>query len=197
VSYSAKQGSINFNNFILKNQCLYDVYVIYIIKELVLKQCSKCYASWGNVAKLRRITGLPKNMVARERAENKNPGGGGGDTQLNIIISFAKSHFLWSCQIKKIFNTVVLSFFLSFCLTVFLSFCHSVIQSFCLSVFLSFCFSESPGKSVTHSCKSSRKFFRCEATDILGRRWDVRLFLFRLTFCSTRIMFDNKKIGRF
>ncbi len=81
VSYSAKQGSINFNNFILKNQCPYDLNVIYIIKELVLKNCSKCYASWGKVAKLRRITGLPKNMGARERererAENKNPGGGG------------------------------------------------------------------------------------------------------------------------
>ncbi len=31
----------------------------------------------------------------------------------------------------------------------------------------------------------------------VGKRWDVRLFLFRLMFCSTRIMFDNKKIGRF
>jgi hypothetical protein len=27
--------------------------IIYIIKELVLKQCSKIYASGGNVAKLR------------------------------------------------------------------------------------------------------------------------------------------------
>ncbi len=30
-----------------------------------------------------------------------------------------------------------------------------------------------------------------------GKRWDVRLFLVRLMFCSTWIMFDNKKIGRF
>jgi hypothetical protein len=30
-----------------------------------------------------------------------------------------------------------------------------------------------------------------------GKRWDVQLFLVRLMFCSTRIMFDNKKIGRF
>ncbi len=30
-----------------------------------------------------------------------------------------------------------------------------------------------------------------------GKRWDVQLFLVRLMFCSTLIMFDNKKIGRF
>ncbi len=30
-----------------------------------------------------------------------------------------------------------------------------------------------------------------------GKRWDVQLFLVRLMFCSTWIMFDNKKIGRF
>jgi hypothetical protein len=39
---------------------------IYIIKELVLKQCSKFYASRGNVFKL-RITGLPKTWGVRER----------------------------------------------------------------------------------------------------------------------------------
>jgi hypothetical protein len=33
---------------------------IYIIEELVLKQCSKFYASGGNIAKLKKITGLPK-----------------------------------------------------------------------------------------------------------------------------------------
>jgi hypothetical protein len=38
---------------------------IYIIKELVLIQCSKFYASGGNVAKL--ITGLPKLGGERER----------------------------------------------------------------------------------------------------------------------------------
>jgi hypothetical protein len=44
---------------------------IYIIKELVLKQCSKFYASGGNVA---------KNMGARERERElkiKILGGGG------------------------------------------------------------------------------------------------------------------------
>jgi hypothetical protein len=43
---------------------------IYIIKELVLKQCSKFYASGGNIAKRNRITGLPKN--------------GGGERELKI-----------------------------------------------------------------------------------------------------------------
>ncbi len=33
---------------------------IYDIKEYVLKQCSKVYASGGNVATSMRITGLPK-----------------------------------------------------------------------------------------------------------------------------------------
>ncbi len=29
----------------------------------------------------------------------------------------------------------------------------------------------------------------------IGKRWDVRLFLVRLMFCSTLIMFDNWRIG--
>jgi hypothetical protein len=40
--------------------------IIYIIKELVLKQCSKFYASGGNLAKLRENR-VAKNMGARER----------------------------------------------------------------------------------------------------------------------------------
>ena len=44
---------------------VYLLFNIFIIKELVLKQCSKFYASGGNVAKL-RITGLPK-IWGRER----------------------------------------------------------------------------------------------------------------------------------
>ncbi len=39
---------------------LLPVLSIYIIKELVLKQYSKFYASGGNVAKYKGITGLPK-----------------------------------------------------------------------------------------------------------------------------------------
>jgi hypothetical protein len=30
-----------------------------------------------------------------------------------------------------------------------------------------------------------------------GERWDVRLFLVRLMFCSALIMFNNKKFGLF
>jgi hypothetical protein len=44
---------------------------IYIIKEFVLKLSSKCYASGGNFAKLRRMEDNrdAKNMGARERRE--------------------------------------------------------------------------------------------------------------------------------
>ncbi len=57
--------------------------LIYIIKELVLKQCSKFYASGGNVANLKRITGLPKTWGQGREKELKIKirGGGGGHLQ--------------------------------------------------------------------------------------------------------------------
>jgi hypothetical protein len=33
----------------------------------------------------------------------------------------------------------------------------------------------------------------CLMRSFVGKRWDVRLFLVQLMFCSTWIMFDNKK----
>jgi hypothetical protein len=40
-------------SLVAMNLILNSFWVIYTIKELVLKQCSKFYASGGNVAKLR------------------------------------------------------------------------------------------------------------------------------------------------
>ena len=58
--------------------CIYVQY-IYIIKELVLKQCSKFYASGGNIAKLRGKQGCKKHFGKRERElEIKIRGWGGG-----------------------------------------------------------------------------------------------------------------------
>jgi hypothetical protein len=54
-------------------------YTIYIIKELVLKQRSKFYASGGNVANLRGKQGCQKYGGERE-LKIKTLGGGGGDT---------------------------------------------------------------------------------------------------------------------
>jgi hypothetical protein len=57
---------------------------IYIIKELILKQCSKFYASGGNIAKLRGLQGCQKHGARERELKIKIRGGGaggqGGDT---------------------------------------------------------------------------------------------------------------------
>ncbi len=66
--------------------------IIYIIKVFVPKLSSKFNASGGNIAKFKRITGLPNHWgyrerkrelerereIVRARAENKSAVGGGG-----------------------------------------------------------------------------------------------------------------------